>query len=62
MNIKTPRDLQSIIKAKNGATDEIRAVVQDSVSQHPVSMFTVPAVIRYLNADMQRSLATQVMT
>lgn len=62
MNIRTPKDLNNLIRDKKGLTEEIRLVVQDAVTQHPVSMFTVPAVIRYLNAEMQRSLATQVMT
>ena len=61
MDIVTTRDLKNVIRNAEGRTEEIRQIVHDSVSRNPLSMFIVPSIIRYLTAEMQRSLATQVI-
>lgn len=62
MEIRNARDLKDLIRNEQGKTDNIKLIVQNSVMKNPVSMFTIPTLIRYLSADMQRSLATQVMS
>jgi len=59
--IRTSQDLNTLIRGKNGRTDEIKAIVQEAVTENPVSMFIVPWVVRYLTAEIQRSSALRVM-
>jgi hypothetical protein len=61
IELKKPRDLNDLIRKHNWNTEAIREIVQNAVANNPISLFTVPTVVRYLTADMQRNWALQII-
>ncbi len=61
LEIKKTKDLTDLIRQHNWNTEKIKEIVQVAVAGYPNSIFTVPAVVRYLTAEMQKNSALSVI-